>query len=181
MREISIAERYAIALLDIAVEKKAVEKFGEELARVVKLFEDSRELRTVVTHPRVDLETRKRVLGELMARTMVNPTCQNFIYLLVDRKRISALKLIMERYAELVDKHLGRVRAEVTSARPLSAPERARLTAALSKTTGKQVVLAERVDPALIGGVITRMGGKVIDGSVRARLAALRARLTAAH
>lgn len=181
MREISIAQRYAIALLDIAVEKKTVEKFGEELARVVKLFEDSSELRTVVTHPRVDIETRKRVLGELMARTMVNPTCQNFVYLLVDRKRVTSLRVIMERYADLVDQHLGRVRAEVTSARPLSAPERMRLTAALAKSSGKQVVLSERVDPSLIGGVITRMSGKVIDGSVRARLNAMRARLGAAR
>jgi len=112
---------------------------------------------------------------------MVNPTCQNFVYLLVDRKRITSLKVIMEQYAELVDQHLGRVRAEVTSARPLSAPQRMRLTPALAKSSGKQVILAERVDPSLIGGVIPRMSGKVIDGSVRPRLNALRDRLGAAR
>ena len=181
MREITIAERYAIALLEIAAEKDNLEPMGQELDRVVKLFEQSSELRTIITHPRVSVEARKRVLSELMGRVTVGPTCQNIVKLLIDRKRIKLLADVVTHYHKLVDVKLGRVRAEVTSAVKLSADELSKLKAALGAHTGKEVLISDSVDASLISGVITRVDGHVIDGSLRARLDGLGASLRAAR
>jgi len=180
MREITIAERYAIALIEIATEKKNLDGLGQELNRVNKLFGQSAELSTIMTHPRVSVEARKKVISELMSRVTIGPTCQNFIKLLIDRKRIGLLSAIIEHYHHLVDVRLGRVRAEVISAAPLGDVEVNQLKATLSKHTGKEVIIERRVDEHLIGGVITRVDGKVIDGSLRARLNGLEDRLRAA-
>ena len=180
MREITIAERYAIALIDIGAEKNSLDALGQELDRVMRLFEQSSELSTIMTHPRVGVSARKKVIGELMSRVTVGPTCQNFVKLLIDRKRATLLNSIVAHYHHLVDVKLGRVRAEVISAAPMADSELTQLKGALSQHTGKEVIIEHQVDERLIGGVITRVDGKVIDGSLRARLAGLESKLRAA-
>ena len=181
MRETTIAERYAIALLEIGAEKKNLEAMGQELDRVVTLLNTSHELRNILTHPRVSVEARKKVLSELMTLVTVSPTCQNFVKLLVDRKRATLLTEVVTHYHKLVDVKLGRVRAQVISASALAPAELTELKGALAKSLNKEVIVEESVDANLIGGVITRVDGKVIDGSLRARLQGLGAELRAAR
>jgi F-type H+-transporting ATPase subunit delta len=180
MREITIAERYAIALLEIGVEKNSLESLAQELNRVTKLFEQSAELSNIMTHPRVSVDARKKVISELMSRVTIGPTCQNFVKLLIDRKRINLLSAVVTHYHHLVDLKLGRLRAELTSAALFSDDEVQALKVALDKHTGKEVIVECKVDERLIGGVITRVDGKVIDGSLRARLDGLGDTLRAA-
>lgn len=180
MREITIAERYAIALIEIGAEKQNLDGLGQELNRALNLFKQSAELGTIMAHPRVSVDARKKVISELMSRVTIGPTCQNFVKLLIDRKRISLLSAIIDHYHHLVDVRLGRVRAEVISAAPLEDHEVNQLRDALGKHTGKEVIIERRVDDRLIGGVITRVDGKVIDGSLRARLSGLEDQLRAA-
>ena len=170
MRDITIAERYAIALIEIGKDKGTVETLNDELGRVQRLFDSSAELRNLFSNPRFNTEVRRGVLGELLERSVVSPTCRNFLFLLVDQGRIKALKTIVASYGALVDKHLGRVRAHVTVARALSGPEKARLSRALKSALNKEILLEQSVDPSLIGGAITRVDGRVYDGSLRARL-----------
>jgi F-type H+-transporting ATPase subunit delta len=179
MRQDTIAERYARAFLDIGVDKGNLETLGAELARVDKLFQSSEELRVLVRHPSFDVETRKRVLDELMGRLVVSPTCRNFVFLLTDQGRISLISHIAEVFNILVDRHLGRVRAKVTVAQPLSDLNRGRLERALAASTGKQVIIDVEVDTVIIVGVITELDGQVFDGSVRTRLNSLGDRLRA--
>lgn len=179
MRQETIAERYAKAFLDIGVERDSLEAFGAELDKVNALFEESEELRLLVRHPSFDAETRKRVLEELMGRVVVSPTCRNFIFLLTDQGRVSLISEITASFKALVDAHLGRVRAQVTVAQPLSDINRTRLERSLSGLTGKEVIVEDRLDPSIIAGVITEVNGRVFDGSARSRLNTIGDRLRA--
>lgn len=177
MRAPIIAERYARALLDIGLERKNYEQLGRELGRVAELFRRSGELRELFRNPKFDAEVRKRVLADLAQRVMVSPVMRNFLFLLVDRNRIRFLEEIDAAFHRLADEHAGRVRARVTVAAKMGPVEAARLRTILQRVTGKEVVLEEHEDPSILGGVITRIGDRVFDGSVRTQLESLRGRL----
>lgn len=176
MRAPAIADRYARALLEIGVDRKNYEQLGRELDRVVALFEHD-ELRQLFENPKFDTEARKSVLGELLRRVMVSPICKNFLFLLVDRNRIGHLPEIVTAYHDLSDAHAGRVRARVTVASRLGESDIARLRTVLQQATGKQVIVDQEEDPDILGGVITRIEGRIYDGSVRTQLSTMRARL----
>lgn len=176
MREPTIAERYARALLDIGVERNNFEQLGRELDRVASLFR-APELQQVFRNPKFKADLRKQVLAELLRRVMVSPVCRNFLFLLVDRDRIGMFPAIVEAFHGLADEHAGRLRARITVPRRLSEPDAARLRTVLQKVTGQQVLIEQEEDASIIGGVITRIGGKIYDGSVRAQLDALRTNL----
>lgn len=176
MRAPTIAHRYARALLDIGIDRKNFEQLGRELDRVAQLFEND-EIDQLFGNPKFGADTRRAVLGDLLKRLMVSPICRNFMMLLVDKGRITHLPEIAQAYHALADEHAGRVRAEVTVAGRLPESDIARLRTVLQKATGKQVIVEQREDPAVIGGVITRIGGRIYDGSVRTQLDTMRARL----
>lgn len=176
MRAPTIAHRYARALLDIGIERKNYEQLGRELDRVVGLF-DHDEIAQLFKNPKFGAETRRAVLGELLKRLMVSPICRNFLMLLVDKGRISNLPEIVEAYHALADEHGDRVRARVTVAARLPESDIARLRTVLQQATGKQVIVEQDEDPEILGGVITRIGGRIYDGSVRTQLETIRARL----
>ncbi|MEE2643528.1 MAG: ATP synthase F1 subunit delta [Myxococcota bacterium] len=170
MREQTVAERYALALYEIAAESQSLEQLGEELLRVAGLFESSEELRILCAHPRFDQAARKRVLNELLERLALGPSVKHFTLLLSDRGRLSAIPAIQRAYQGFIDRALGRARGVVTSAAPLNDEIRAELKSALDSLSERDVVLEERVDEALIGGLVVDLGGRVYDGSVRTRL-----------
>lgn len=173
MRAPTIALRYARALLDLGIERKNFEQLGRELDRVAGLFH-SAELAQLFRNPKFTVDARKGVLGELLRRVMVSSLTRNFLLLLVDRNRIAYLPAIAEAFHGLADEHSGRVRAEVTVAQKLSEPDAARLRTVLEKLTGKKVIVEQVEDASIIGGVITRIGGRVYDGSVKTQLETLR-------
>lgn len=176
MRAPTIAERYARALLDIGVDRKNFEQLGRELDRVASLF-NSQELSQVFRNPKFKADLRKQVLAELLRRVMVSPVCRNFLFLLVDRNRIGLFPEIVAAFHRLADRVSGRLRARISVPRRLSEPDAARLRTVLQKATGQQVVIEQEEDPSIIGGVITRIDGKIYDGSVRAQLNTLRSTL----
>ena len=173
MRETTVAERYAIALLEIGTEAGSLDTMLQELRRVDKLFKDSNELRVVFDHPKFSVEVRKSVLSELLEKALISPTSRNFMFLLTDRGRTRILSSIVSEFERLIDQKVGRVRAEVTVARSLTPPEQSRLLSSLKRMTGRDVKLEQRVDPSIISGAITRIDGKLYDGSLRAQLHAL--------
>ncbi len=172
-----LAHRYAKALLDIGVERKIQDQIGRELDRVGAVFSQAPELNELFRNPKFDIAERKSVLGELLKRVMVSPITRNFLFLLTEKGRVAYLHQIVAAFHTLADEASGRVRAEVTVAAVLSESELARLRTVLTKMTGRQVVVDQKEDASLIGGVVTRIGGKVYDGSVRAQLVALQSRL----
>lgn len=173
MNEI-VAKRYARALIQIGEEDGNYELYGVELKGFEELLEASPELRDVMLNPIYEREIKKRAIRLVAEKLRLSPIVQNFLLLLVDKRRITALKHVVRCYQELVDEVAGRIRAQVFAAVPLEEPVQEVLKGKLETLTGKKVILEVAQDPDLIGGIVTKIGDKVYDGSVRTQLASLR-------
>jgi F-type H+-transporting ATPase subunit delta len=173
----SVARRYARALFEIAVERGLIETLGNELEALATTFAESLELRQTLLNPVFKTSHKRAILEKILPRLAPHRLMQSFALLLVERGRIGALPLIARSYQELTDAQLGRVRATVTSAKPLDVLTEAEIQRALERRTGKKVLMKTEVDPSLIGGVVARVGSLVLDGSLRTRLHTLGSRI----
>lgn len=175
----AIAERYARALFDIGVENGNLTRLTEELSSFADIYAGSKELRDVLDNPLVLDAQRHAVLDEIGRRIGLGELVLNAIRLLVTRRRIRQTPTVAQALRKMKDEVDGILRATVVSARPLSKAYEQRLQSELQKLTGKSVLLTCEVDASLIAGVVTRLGDKVIDGSLRSRLDELRNQLLA--
>jgi F-type H+-transporting ATPase subunit delta len=173
-----LARRYARALLELASEQKQIERVGKDLAGLSAMWDASPELRELFGNPQFSVAARKGVLSELLARAGVSPIVRNTALYLADHNRVPALPHIARAFAALAERAEDAVRAEVTSAAPLSEAYYAQLQKALETATGMKVTIERKTDATLIAGVVTRVGDRVFDGSVRTRLAELKESLT---
>jgi F-type H+-transporting ATPase subunit delta len=173
----SLARRYAKALLDIGIQQQTYDALGKELDRTAATLTSSPELRHALENPVFPMEKRRLVLEELARRLGLSKVVRNFVMLLLDKGRIGALPDIARAHRTLVDEHAGRVRATVTSARPLDPALEQRLKTALERQSGKVVILEKKEDPSILGGVVTQLGDVLYDGSVRTQLQQLREEL----
>lgn len=175
MSKSPIASRYAHALLDIGIEQKSFDTFREQLNALGKLFGESKEFKNAMLNPSIKLEERKAIMRAISEKVGLDAMIRNFTLLLLDNERLRHIEDIASEYQRLADAHAGRVRARITSAHPLEAAQIARLKKELGKLTGAdEVEIDTEVDEALIGGVVARVGGIVLDGSVRHQLESLR-------
>jgi F-type H+-transporting ATPase subunit delta len=173
----SVARRYARALFELGVDRGTFEQLGQELADLLALWAASPDLRRALANPVFKATEKRAVLQQVLPRVTPSPDTQKFVLLLLERRRLALLPSVVRSYREMADAHAGRVRAEVVSAAPLSPAETDRVRRSLELRSGKKVILTATVDPALIGGVVARVGDLVLDGSVRTQLANLRTRL----
>jgi F-type H+-transporting ATPase subunit delta len=175
MVNVSIARRYARALLDVAAEANRTDAVADQLSALVKAFEQNRELSDVFLNPAYTRSQRNQVLEALM-KTMgiVDPTLANTLRLLVDRNRLIYLPDIARVYRDMADARAGRVRGHVTSASKLPPETLAELSKNLQQLTQRNVDLEPRVDPSLLGGVAVQVGSVLYDGSVRTQLEQMR-------
>jgi F-type H+-transporting ATPase subunit delta len=171
-----VARRYARALLDVA-EEKGDASLREELDELARLFAEHAELRTVLLHPAIPAEKKREVVAALWRKERPSELLQRLVGLLVERDRMELLPLIAKAYGRLWNAQRGIVEAEAVSAFAMEPSDTHALSAAVGRVLGKQVELRDQVDPSLMGGLLLRMEGRVYDGSVRARLRALRERL----
>jgi F-type H+-transporting ATPase subunit delta len=169
-----VARRYAKALLELGVESSSLDRLVEELSTVSAAWETSAELRNAIENPLVGIAMKKGVIGELAEQIGATPTTKNALLLLVERRRTQALPEIARYVREMADLRKGVVRAEVTTAAPLSEAYYGRLQVQLEKMTGKKVVVDRKTDPTLIAGVVTRIGDRILDGSLRTRLQSIK-------
>ncbi len=173
MIDASVARRYARALLDVAAQGGQHEKVGEELASVAAALSQP-EAKAMLANPGYSDEQRWKVVGAVALKTKATGVLLNFLGLLVQRQRITGLDAIARAYAEMVDAKVGRVRAVVTSAYPLGEAELAKIRDALANATRKSVLLEQKTDPSIVGGLVTTVGGTVWDGSIKTQLERLR-------
>ena len=166
----AIARRYAKALVQLAVEEGAVETFHGELARVEALFAANPELGSLLSNPAHGIEAKLEILKDVAGKLTLSGTISNFLLLLQERNRMACLPAISSSYSILADELSGIVRPIVTSALPLGDAQIAEIKAALEKSTGKTVQMTVEIDPSLIGGVVTQIGDKILDGSVKTQL-----------
>jgi len=174
----SVARRYARALFSIGRDQGKDEALATELARLAQAYEKSPDLQAVLINPVFSASQRQAVLDELLRRLALGPTAQHMTRLLLQRGRMKALPAIARALRALVDESAGRVRARVTSAKPLDPTMEERIRSAISQATSRTVVLEKRVDPSLIAGIVTQVGDTVYDGSLAAQIAELRQRWT---
>lgn len=173
----AIAQRYAGALVDVAVRLGKTEEVRRELGDFAAMVAQSAELRNFLATPAVGREQKQAVIEKLLARTGGGKLLRNFLFVLVDNRRAGLLPEINEAFIEQLHTRLGVAQAHVTSAKALSDAEKSALTAQLSKVTGKRVEAQYALDEKLIGGTVVRIGSTIYDGSVRQQLSRMQQKL----
>ena len=175
----AVGRRYASALLELARESGELDTVLKDVGALSDVWKESDQLREVVQNPVLPRPALKAVLNEVLERLGASRLFRNTINLLADKGRLPQLPEVLDSLEELAEAETGRVRVEVTSAEPLSDAYYTRLKIKLQRVTDREVVLVKKQDPALIGGVVTRVGDQVFDGSLRNRLSELRETLLA--
>jgi F-type H+-transporting ATPase subunit delta len=172
------ARRYARALVEVAAAKGEADAVRSELRRAVALLAREKELAASLAHPGLPAEKRKALVAAVFKDG--TELTRRLLTLLVERGRLSLLPRIEQVYTALYNAQRGVVAAAAVSAVALEESQRQALERAIAATTGRGVELATAVEPAVLGGVVLKMDGRVYDGTVRAQLEALRARLSGA-
>jgi len=173
----AMAERYASALLDVALGHGDAEKVKTNLVEFAAVVSDSRDLQNFLANPAVPKESKRIVLRELLNRIGSTITMQNFLNVVVDHRRGGLLPEIAVAYTRRLNTKLGIAEAAVTSANELSAQERTGLVSALERATGLKITANYAVEPELLGGASVRIGSVIYDGSVREQLRRMEAEL----
>jgi F-type H+-transporting ATPase subunit delta len=178
----AVASRYAEALADVVTAAGPAVRAQDALAEL-RAFEgtlrSSPDLYTALTSPAIPGSRKKAVVGRIADDLQVSRITRNFLFVLIDHRRVPALTEIIQTFEAVLDERLGFVRAEVASPRELNNEQRASLNATLERLTGKRIRMRFTIDESLIGGVVARIGSTVYDGSVRGQLQSLERRLAA--
>ena len=170
----TVARRYSSALADVIIEHGEEATVKNELDAWSRMISDNRSLLEAFDNPTVAYEQKQKLLSELIARTRVSETTANFLRVLLRNQRLAELPQINAKLADILDERAGVVSADVTSARPLSEGIRASLQQKVGELTGRKARLNFTTDESLLGGVVTRIGSTIYDGSVKNELSRLR-------
>ena len=172
------ANRYAKALFDVALaEKNDLAQVDRDLEAVVAMMHESPDLAKAAARAGVTDAARTSLIEAVAGKMGLTPPVKKLLVLLADSRKLNLVPDLAASYRERLLNHQNIVRAEVTSAAPLSADKTRALEDSLSKVTGKKVELSVSVDPGLIGGVVARIGSTVYDGSVKTQLERMRQQL----
>lgn len=174
MKNLAISRRYAKALLLIGKTDGKTEAYRKELADVSGIIAGDKALEQAISNPLYEVADRKKVLRALIGRLDLSQAMRSFLLLLFDKGRIGVLGSINDFYQRMADELEGVVRAGLVSAVALSSETVEKIRSALSKKTGKEVLLEVEQDPSLIGGIVTRIGDLVLDGSIKTQLLNMR-------
>ena len=169
----SVAGRYASALFDLAKDQNAVPAVEADLAKFDALLHMSEDLRNMVRSPVISATEQGNALAALVTKAGIGATTANFLALVVKNRRLFVLPEMIKNFRTLAAKYRGEVTAEVTSALPLSDAQTSALKETLKASAGKDVQLAAKVDPSLLGGLVVKIGSRMIDSSLKTKLANL--------
>lgn len=169
-----LAGRYAHALFELATDQKAVDAVSADLTSLRKALDTSADLARLVRSPVFSAADQEKALNAILAQMGANTLTTKFVLLLARKRRLGALTGIIKAYESLVAKARGETEAEVASARPLSDSEVAALKTALKSQLGKEPRLSTKIDPTLLGGLVVKVGSRMIDSSIRTKLDGLR-------
>jgi F-type H+-transporting ATPase subunit delta len=170
----TVADRYASALFDLALEDKALPAVEADLDRFSALLAESADLKRLVRSPVFSAEEQSRAITAVLEKAEIGGLVGNLIKVAASNRRLFTVPDIAAAFRRLAARHRGEVAAEVTSAEPLGDRHVAALKEALKAALGKDVALDAKVDPALIGGLIVKVGSRMIDGSLRTKLNSLK-------
>ncbi len=166
--------RYASALFDLAKDTGSLDKVAGQLRAFQGLLDQSPDLQRLVRSPAFSAEDQTRALSAVLAKSGVTGLTANFLGLVARNRRLFAVSDIIKGYQSLLARHKGEVAAEVTSATPLSESQLTALRASLKASLGKDVAVSARVEPAILGGLIVKVGSRMVDSSIRTKLNSLK-------
>jgi len=173
----TVARRYAAALADVVLKSGETNVVQTELKTWVEIMNANGDLQTAFRNPAIQHQNKEKVLENLLEKTKPSKTTANFLRVLLRNSRLTELDEINERFALELAQRSGVAAAQITSARSLGEAEKAELKTNLEKLTGKKVDLTFETDEKLIGGVVTRIGSTVYDGSIKTQLQQLKEQL----
>lgn len=169
-----VAGRYAAALFELAQSAKggakAIDAVESDLAGIQTLLDDSADLRRLVGSPAFTKEAQGKAMAAVLDKAGVNDLTKQFIGVVADNRRLFALPGMIKAFKQIAAEHRGEVEAEVTSAIALTAAQRKELSASLKEKLGSKVTLSETVDPSILGGLIVKVGSRMIDTSLKTKL-----------
>ena len=174
MAKKAYARRYAQAVFEIALEKKELDRWQTDLQKIVDVVSDTTFL-AALDSPKIKIEDKSRFLTKRLG--YINPLALNLVLLLIDRSGVTIIVKIADEYKRLLDSYHGTETAEITTAVLLDDKEKKKLALRLGVLVGAKVELKTQVDPEILGGIVARVGGKLLDGSTRSKLAALKKEL----
>ena len=164
-------QRYAQAIFELALENQELEQWDQDLRLAADVLGDE-EFARFLGHADVPQERKISAIESVLAEA--HPLVRNLVSLLVSRGGVAAMRDVQEGYSQLLDNHLGRQRAEVTTAVPLEPAELERITDFVKELVGREVVLSAQVDESILGGLIVQIGDQLLDGSAAAGLERMR-------
>ncbi len=169
-----VAARYAAALFDLAREQNAIDAVGRDLDQFDAMVQGSPDLTRLLRNPVFTAEEQSRATDAILTRAGIGGLTGNFIRLVASNRRLFALQDMIRAYRDLVADAKGIVRAQVTLAEPASERVMAEITAALREAARAEVAVSVKIDPSLIGGLVVKMGSRMVDASVRTKLNSIR-------
>jgi len=169
-----IADRYAKALFDLADENKQLDVVADDLRTLSSLIDSSDDLRRMVRSPVISRADQGAAMGAVVEKAKLSDLTSRFVAYAAASRRLAAIKPIAQAYLTELAKRRGEVSAEVSSAKPLSKEQVAAVEEALKKAVGGKIAVSQKVDPSLIGGLIVKVGSRMIDTSVASQLQRLK-------
>lgn len=171
----AIARRYAEAIFGLAIKQNTLERTLDDIQEIARLFA-IRKLAYLLREPKIPAQRKETAIRQQLA-SRVLPTSLNLALLIVQRELVDYMPNIAKELEQLVLNYKNEAKAQVTTAAPMDPAQQTQVIHALEQYTGKKIILQTKVDPAILGGVVARVGDEVIDGSVRYRLSALQQQL----
>lgn len=165
----AVAKRYARALFEVASEKNLIDATEKELVGVVNVISENEGLRKLLSHPKISAQEKKQMLETLFARE-ISASTGNFLNIVIERGREGQLNEILDNFVEMANEVRGIADATVITAKKLSDAEANKLADAFGRQLNKTLRVKTEVDPALIGGLVVRIGDRLYDGSIRGKL-----------
>ncbi len=165
-----LAERYAGALFELADAEKALDQVNSELQGLAGLIRESKDFERVLRSPVISREDQAKALDAILKKQGASPLTQRFVGLLAHNRRLFVLPDIIDAFSRRLARARGESTADVVSAQPLTPEQLAAISLALKKVVGTQVVLSTRTDPSLLGGLIVKVGSRMIDSSLKTKL-----------
>jgi F-type H+-transporting ATPase subunit delta len=165
-----VSGRYATALFELAREEKAVDAVLADLDKFDAMLDESADLKRLVRSPVFAANARLKALTAVLDKAGISGVCANFLKVLTENRRLFAVADVIRAYRALVARYKGEATADVTVAETLSDKNLDALATALKSVTGKDVTLDVKVDPAIIGGLVVKLGSRMVDGSLRTKL-----------
>jgi F-type H+-transporting ATPase subunit delta len=165
-----LAARYAAALLELADEQKQIDQVANDLATLKAMIDGSEDLRALLRSPILTREEQGRAMAAVLQQAQLSDVVRRFVGLVAHNRRLFALPQMIDAFLAELASQRGEMRAEVTAAQPLSEAQKQALAEAIRRSVGGKIAVDVKVDPGLIGGLIVKVGSRMVDSSLRTKL-----------